>query len=78
MEYLYSEIFDLFQNAETRKQKIEVLKKFDHPTFKEFLNYAFNPEIVFDVEIPEYKPSFDPAGLNQTYLDDEIQRTYQI
>jgi hypothetical protein len=78
MEYLYSEIFDMFQKAETRKEKINVLKKFEHPTFKEFLNFVFNPDIKFDVEIPNYKPSFDPAGLNVMYLDDEIKRTYRF
>ena len=78
MEYLYSEIFDLFQKAETRKDKIEILKRFEHPTFKEFLNYAFNPNIHFDVEVPQYKPSFDPAGLNIMYLDDEVKRMYRF
>lgn len=78
MEYLYSEIFDLFQKAETRKDKIAILKRFEHPTFKEFLNYAFNPQIKFDVEIPVYKSSPDPAGLNVMYLDDEIKRMYRF
>jgi hypothetical protein len=78
MEYLYSEIFDMFQKAETRKEKIEVLKRFEHPTFKEFLNFCFNPNIKFDVEIPSYKASYDPAGLNVMYLDDEVKRTYRF
>lgn len=78
MEYLYSEILDMFQKAETRKDKIAVLKRFEHPTFKKFLDYAFNPEIKFDVEIPEYKPSYDPAGLNVMYLDDELARVYRF
>ena len=78
MEYLYSEILDMFQKAETRKDKIAVLKRFEHPTFKKFLDYTFNPEIKFDVEIPEYKPSYDPAGLNVMYLDDELARVYRF
>jgi hypothetical protein len=78
MEYLYSEILELFQKAETRKDKIEVLKRFGNPTFKEFLNYTFNPEVKFDVEIPQYKSSRDPAGLNLTYFDDELKRTYRF
>jgi hypothetical protein len=68
----------LFQKAETRKDKIAVLKRFEHPTFKQFLNYAFNPEIKFDVEIPDYKASYDPAGLNVMYLDDELARVYRF
>ena len=47
MEYLYSEILDMFEKAPTKKEKIDVLKKFEHPTFKEFFNYALNPSIVF-------------------------------
>lgn len=78
MEYLYSEIIEMFEKAPTKKEKIDVLKRFEHPTFKQFFNYAFNPDIIFDVEIPEYKPSFDPAGLNNAYLDNELERTYRF
>jgi hypothetical protein len=78
MEYLYSEIIDLFEKAPTKKEKIEVLKRFEHPTFKEFFNYTFNPDVVFDVQIPEYKSSVEPAGLNTAYLDAELGRTYRF
>lgn len=78
MEYLVYEIFEAFEKAPTRKEKIEVLKKFGNPKLRMFLNFAFNPDIVFDVEIPEYKPSVDPAGLNMTYIDTEIERTYRF
>jgi hypothetical protein len=78
MEYLYSEIIDLFDKAPTKKEKIEVLKKFESPNFKQFFNYAFNPDIVFDVNIPEYKSSVEPAGLNTAYLDAELNRTYRF
>lgn len=78
MEYLMHEIFEKFEKAETRKEKIQILKKFGNSKFKTFLNYALNPNIKFDVEIPVYKPSLDPAGLNTTYIDNEIDRTYRF
>ena len=78
MEYLIHEIFEAFEKAPTRKEKIEVLKKFGNPKLRMFLNFTFNPDIVFDVEIPEYRPSVEPAGLNMTYIDNEIERTYRF
>jgi hypothetical protein len=65
---LYSEIFQEFENAPTRKERIEVLRKHDSPRFKEFLEYAFNEKYKFDVNIPVYKVSKLPAGLNDCYL----------
>ena len=44
----------------------------------EFLNYAFNPNVVFDVEIPNYRIAVEPAGLNYTYLDSEMPKMYRF
>ena len=66
---LYSEIFKEFEMANNRQERIGILQKYGNHQFKEFLNYAFNPDIKFDIsEIPQYKPSVLPAGLNDTYL----------
>ena len=59
---LYSEVFDEFNLAQTRNDKIAVLRKYDHPRFQNFLAMAFNKDIIFDVEIPNYRPSVEPAG----------------
>lgn len=77
-EKLYSEVFEEFENASTRQQKIEVLRKYDHPRFREFLRMAFDGGIQFDVEIPNYRPAIEPAGLNFTYLDQEIIKLYRF
>lgn len=74
---LYSEIFDEFSREDTKAGRIAVLRKYDHPRFREFLIYAFNPAIQFDVEIPKYKPAIEPAGLNFTYLDTEMPKMYR-
>lgn len=75
---LYSEIFEEFDEAQTRKEKIEVLRKYDHSRFREFFEYVFNEKYKFDVEVPEYKPSIVPAGLNDCYLHQEIPRLYRF
>jgi len=75
---LYSEILEKFEQAETRKDKIDVLRKYDSPRFREFLVYAFSPDIVFDVEVPEYKPSIVPAGLNDCYLHQEMAKLHRF
>lgn len=77
-ERLYSEIFDEFKKAQTKEARIAVLKKYDHPRFREFLIYAFNPSIKFDVPVPNYRPAPEPAGLNFTYLISEVPKLYRF
>ena len=77
-ELLYSEIFEKFETLETRAERIEYLKKVVNRPFIEFLTGVFNPNVQFDVEIPDYRPSFDPPGLSMTYLDSEMQRIYRF
>jgi len=76
---LFSEIFAEFDTKYNREQRIAVLQKYGNENvwFKEFLNYAFNPRIQFEIsEIPDYKPSPDPAGLTITTLNNELRRLY--
>jgi len=75
---LYHEIFDLFEKTEKRADKIEVLRKHADQNFLTFLIFAFDPKIEFDVEIPVYKPSLMPAGLNDLYLHGEVQKLYRF
>lgn len=75
---LFFEIFEKFEKAEKRADKIELLRKKADSNFIEFLIIAFHPNIEFDVEIPEYKPSPDPAGLNYLYLHAEVKKLYRF
>ena len=75
---LFSEILDEFSKAGTKKDRVEILKKYDHPMFRSFLILAFNKDIPFDVEIPNYRPAPEPAGLNFTYLDMEMPKMYRF
>ena len=73
---LYSEILEDFEKATTKAEKIAILRKHNHYAFREFFIIAMHPEIKIDVEIPEYTPAIEPAGLNHTYLDQEMRRMY--
>lgn len=76
---LFSEIFEEFERAESRTDKIAVLRKYWHPKLQEFLEYAFNPNIQFDVTPPKtWRPAIEPPGLNVTYLDLEIPKLYRF
>lgn len=77
-EKLYSEIFEEFQNAKTREEKINVLRKYDHPRFRYFFQLLYSKKVEFDVEIPAYRPAPEPAGLNWTYLDTELVKLYRF
>jgi hypothetical protein len=75
---LYSEILEEFQSATTKQDRLAVLKKYDTKTFREFLFYALEPTIQFDVEVPNYRPAPEPAGLNYSYLDLEVKKMYRF
>lgn len=77
-DILYSEIFDEFNKATTKAERLAVLRKYDHPRFRDFLKIAFDPNIKFDVEIPRYRPAVEPAGLNFTYLSSEVTKFYRF
>ena len=42
---LFPEIFEEFEKAETKADKMAILRKYWHPKFQEFLEYAFNPQL---------------------------------
>ena len=75
---LISEIFEDFVNANTKEDKINILRKYDHPRLRLFFQYLYSPRIVFDAIVPEYQPSNLPAGLNYTYIDSEIPKLYRF
>ncbi len=75
---MYSEIFDEFKKATTKEERLRILRENDHPRFREFLVLAFNEGVEFDVEIPNYRPALEPAGLNFAYLDTEVNKLYRF
>lgn len=77
-DLLFSEILELFDKAPTRKEKIAVLQKNGSNAFQEFLLATFHPQVTFDVEVPNYRPSVEPAGLNYSYLHNEMNKMYRF
>lgn len=77
-DLMYHEIFALFEKTEKRADKINVLRQHGDKNLKEFLVAVFNPNVIFDVEIPEYKPAKEPEGLNILYLHNEVPRLYRF
>jgi hypothetical protein len=77
-EKLYSEIFEDFDKCTTRDERVNLLRKYGDHRFKNFLFFALSPVVVFDVEVPNYRPAVEPAGLNYAYLDSEIGKLYRF
>lgn len=75
---LFHEIFEEFGKQKNRENRIVALRKYgSNRWFLEFLNYAFNPKIVFDIgTIPTWKPAVEPAGLCYSTLTNEMRRLY--
>jgi hypothetical protein len=71
------EIFDEFEKAKTKKDKIDVLRKNANYALRNVLQGTFNPNIqfIFD-KIPTYKVSDAPVGLGYSTIHQELGRVY--
>lgn len=76
MFLLFHEIFDKFEQLKTREERLNFLRKNHTPQFKEFLRGAFDPNVIFKVTIPTYRPAVEPEGLNYSTLHNEMDRMY--
>ena len=78
-EKLYSEIFEEFEKATTKQERINILRREGDERFKFFLQLVFNPAIEFDIAMPHmYRPAKEPAGLNFAYLDTQMPKMYRF
>jgi hypothetical protein len=75
---LMFEILDEFENAKTESERIAVLQKYDTHQFRHFLKNALDTTVEYDVEVPQYRPAPEPAGLNFTYLSMEMDKMYRF
>lgn len=75
---LYSEIMEEFSEATTKHERVKVLLKYGDKRFQTFLQAVFHKGIKFDVIVPQYRPAPEPAGLNYTYLDTEMDKLYRF
>jgi len=71
------EIFEEFEQASSRKDKIAVLQKNDSYELRQVLKGSFDPKIEFIIEkVPYYSPSDAPIGLGYTTISQELKRVY--
>ena len=71
------EIFDEFEQAKTKKDKIDVLRRNVNYALRNVLQGTFNPNIQFIFEkIPNYKVSDAPVGLGYSTIHQELGRVY--
>jgi hypothetical protein len=72
------EIFDEFELAKTKKDKIDVLAKHWSPTLKLVLQLAYRPEVQwkYNKYPEEYHPQDTVKGISFASLDTELKRLY--
>ena len=71
------EVFELFESAPTKKEKIEVLQKHASYALRNLLKGTYDPNIQFVIEnVPYYSPSDSPPGLSYSSIHNEISRAY--
>lgn len=78
MRRLLCEIFEDFQAAPTRVEKVAVLKaNRDNQGLKAVLRGAFHPKIEYRItSVPYYKPSILPRGMTGNSIGAEIRMCY--
>ena len=77
MKNIY-EVFDEFELATNKKERMEVIGKNLSKTLTEVFLFAYHPEYQwFFKEIPEnYKPKNIPAGMGYLQLSTELRKFY--
>jgi uncharacterized protein YpiB (UPF0302 family) len=76
MKNIY-EIFDEFEKASTKEERILVLRKNDNYALKSVLKGTYDPNLEFVIDkVPFYKPSDAPPGLGYTSIHQELGRSY--
>lgn len=76
MKQIY-EVFEEFEKAKGKQERIEVLRKNDSSALRSVLNYTFNPNVQFVFEkVPYYKPEQVPPGMGYSSIHSELNRLY--
>lgn len=70
------EVFDEFEKASTKDEKINVLRRNRNWALTNVLKGTYDPNINFNVKNVKYKPSDAPIGLGYTSIHQELGRAY--
>lgn len=78
MALLQSEVFDLFERAKSKQEKVDILKKYETPVLRAIMRINFDPNVKMD--LPEGEPPYNkdgkPMGYELTNLNNEYRRFY--
>jgi len=78
MKQIY-EVFEEFEKAKAKKDRIDVLKKNDSYALRQVLIGAFNPSVEFVIDkTPYYKPEQVPPGMGYSTISSELDRVYLL
>lgn len=78
MKQVY-EIFEEFEKAKNKKDKIAVLQKNNNFALQTVLQAVYTPSVEFMIEkIPYYKPEQVPPGMGYSTIMQEIDRLYLL
>lgn len=76
MKNIY-EIFDEYEKAASKQERIDVLRRNSGWALKNILKGTFDPNIKFIFEqVPYYKPSDSPPGMGYSSIHQELDRVY--
>ena len=71
------EVFEEFQKAKTKAERIECLQKNNSYALRSVLVGTYHPEVQFDVDIPQYKCEPElPPGMSYSNMTNEVNRAY--
>jgi hypothetical protein len=71
------EIFDEFEKAPSKEDKINILRSNATYALREVLRGTYHPNIQFVFEqVPQYKPGDSPPGLSYSSIHQELGRAY--
>ena len=71
------EIFDEFERANSREDRLYILRHNNSYALECVLRGAFHPNIQYDVEsVPFFKPSDSPIGMGYSSIALELDRIY--
>ncbi len=79
MHLLISEVLELVEKASSKKDKVDILKKYEAPVLRGILRINFDPSVKMD--LPEGEPPFKkesdrPRGMSPSTLQNEYRRFY--
>lgn len=77
---LISEILRKVSNAKTKKEKVELLQKYNSPALRQLMIWNFDESVVSMIpegEVP-YTPNDAPVGTDHTRLEQEYRGFYRF